>query len=687
MSAVDAPRSPAFRVSAGQAEPLGVTALELGVNVAVISTSAESVDFCVFDERGEAEVARLPLERVSDTTFAAFIEGVSAGTRYGLRANGRYAPQEGDWFDPAKLLIDPYAAALDRPFVFDDRLAAARDAQIDTAPLMPKAIVTPGEAVAARLPASRSPGFVYEIGVKAFTKTHPQVPDKQRGTVAALAAPAVIDHLVKLGVDTVELMPIAAWIDERHLVKLGLGNAWGYNPVAFMAPDPRLAPGGLAEVRATVAALHGAGIRVILDVVYNHSGDGDEFGPTLSLRGLDDDLYYRHRNGAELVNDTGTGNTIACDRPPVTRLIIDAMRHWVETTGVDGFRLDLAATLGRNEEGFDATTGLLAAAEADSLLAGRVMIAEPWDIGPGGYQLGHFPKRWSEWNDRFRDDVRQFWRGDAGTLGSLATRLAGSADIFGGRAPSASVNLIAAHDGFALADIVAYAEKHNEANGEDNRDGSGANFSWNNGVEGETADGAIRAARRRDVRAMLATLFASRGTPMLTAGDEMGRTQRGNNNAYAQDNSMTWLDWAGADEGLAAFVGRLVALRRDHPSLRDDSFLTGAAADQLGIPDVSWMKPDGQRMEAGDWAEARVLGAAFYVPPAGSAAGDRTVVWINGSGQPIEVLLPEPRADFVWRRAIDTAHEDDAPADLRALAPRSVVIFVEAPERARDPQR
>jgi glycogen operon protein len=672
-----------FRVSAGAAEPSGVTLLEIGANVAVVSTSAEKIWFCVFDERGAREIARVPLERVSDTTFAAFVEGVRAGTRYGLRADGRYAPEQGDWFDPAKLLIDPYAMALDRPFAFDERLTAPRDAAIDTAPLMPKAIVTAGDVMAAEPMPLRPPGFVYEIGVKSFTRNHPGVPERLRGTVAALAAPSVIDHLTKLGVDTAELMPIAAWIDERHLTKLGLSNAWGYNPVPFMAPDPRLAPGGIAEVRETVAALHRAGIRVILDVVYNHSGEGDEAGPTLSLRGLDNRLYYRHDANGRLVNDTGTGNTIACDRPPVARLILDAMRHWAVVAGVDGFRLDLGATLGRNDTGFDAATGLLAAAEADPVLSRRVMLAEPWDIGPGGYQLGHFPKRWSEWNDRFRDDVRQFWRGDAGALGSLATRLAGSADIFAGRRPSASVNFLAAHDGFALADVVAYAEKHNESNGEGNRDGTSANFSWNGGVEGETADARIMAARKRDVRAMLATLFAARGTPMLTAGDEFGRTQNGNNNAYAQDNSTTWLDWANADQSLAAFVGRLAALRRAHPSLSDDNFLTGAEVDELGIPDVTWMKPDGRRMTDGDWAEARTIAAAFYVPGEGTAGGDRTVVWLNGTDGAVEVSLPEARTNFVWRRAIDSAEDDLRPASLRTLMPRSVAIFVEEARESR----
>ena len=674
MPAPAVPATPRFAVSAGDGERLGVTLLDVGVNVAVVSTSAESVDFCLFDAHGEHEIARLPLARVSETTFAAVVEGVGAGAKYGLRADGRYAPEAGDWFDPAKLLIDPYARALDRPFVFDARLAAPRAAAVDTAALMPKAIVTADGAGLARPLAPAPAGFVYELGVKSFTRGHPSVPANLRGTVAALAEPAVIDHLVRLGVDTVELMPIAAWIDERHLVALGLSNAWGYNPVAFMAPDPRLAPGGIAEVRRAVEALHAAGIRVILDVVYNHSGEGDEFGPTLSLRGLDNRLYYRHQQDGQLTNDTGTGNTIAADRPLVTRLILDSMRHWIDAAGVDGFRLDLAVTLGRGEHGFDAGQGLLAAAEADPALAGRIMIAEPWDIGPGGYQLGHFPRRWGEWNDRFRDDVRQFWRGDRGALGALATRIAGSADIFAGRAPSASVNFLAAHDGFALADIVAYAGKHNEANGENNRDGTDANFSWNSGAEGATSDAAILAARRRDVRALLATLFISRGTPMLTAGDELGRTQRGNNNAYAQDNATTWLDWGNADLGLAAFVGSLAAMRRAHRSLSDDNFLTGKPVDVSGIADVAWLKPDGGAMQDGDWSHERALGIQFYAPQNGGAAGDRTLIWINGTDEAVTGQLPAPRAGFTWQREIDSAARDN---DMRTMPPRSVVIFAE----------
>jgi glycogen debranching enzyme len=666
-------------VSAGEAEPPGVTVRADGVNVAIVSSAAERIDFCLFDEQGEREIARLPLSRVSGSVLCGFVSGVVPGARYGLRADGRYAPGEGDWFDPAKLLVDPYATALDRPFAFDARLAAPRAAAIDTATLMPKAIVMASEMPAGSLPAAPS-GFIYEVGVKAFTRNHPGVPPRLRGTVAALAEPAIIDHLVGLGADTVELMPIAAWIDERHLHQLGLANAWGYNPVAFMAPDPRLAPGGLAEVRRTVAALHRAGLRVILDAVYNHTGEGDEFGPTLSLRGLDDRLYYRRMvdDPGRLANDTGTGNTLAANRPSVARLILDAMRHWITATGVDGFRLDLAVTLGRSEREFSRDAPLFAAIEADPLLRGRVMIAEPWDIGANGYQLGHFPRRWGEWNDRFRDDVRRFWRGDAGTLGDLATRLTGSADIFGGRTPSASVNFLAAHDGFALADLVAYSSKHNEANGEANRDGTDANFSWNDGAEGATTDASILDARRSDVRALLAMLFAARGSPMLTAGDELGRSQGGNNNAYAQDNATTWIDWRIADAELFAFVARLAAVRRAHRSLNADRFLNGAPLDASGIADVTWLRPDGNPLREADWADSRTLGVAFYCGAEGAIAADRTLVWINGTDAAVAVTMPAPRNGMGWWIEADSS-DSITRVNQPSVPPRSVVIFAEAP--------
>ena len=646
--------APRIAITAGLPEPLGALAVGVGVNFAVVSKNAERIDVSLFDDAGR-EVARLPLARVGDV-HCGFVTGVGPGSRYGFRADGPYDPPRGHWFDPAKLLADPYATALDRSFVYQADLAAPRSAAIDTAGLVPKAIVPRSSADSGRplTGRGRGPGLVYEVGIKAFTRNHPAVPAALRGTVAGLAHPAVIEHLAGLGVDTVELMPVAAWIDERHLPPLGLHNAWGYNPVVFMAPDPRIAPGGLGEVRAMVGALHDAGIRVVLDVVYNHTGESDAEGPTLSLRGLDNALYYRHADGdpGRLVNDTGCGNTLATDRPAVTELVLDAMRRWISATGVDGFRLDLATVVGRNGHGFRSDAPLLAAIDEDPMLRDAIMIAEPWDIGPGGYQLGNFPPRWSEWNDRFRDDVRRFWRGDAGALGPLATRISGSPDIFqhDDRRPSASVNFLAAHDGLTLADLVSYADKHNDANGENNRDGTDDNLSWNNGVEGPTADGAIVAARRRDVGALLATLFVARGTPMLTAGDEFGRTQTGNNNAYAQDNPVTWLDWAGTDRELAAFAALLARLRKQHPSLSADRFLTGKPVDGSDIADVTWLHPDGREMTTPDWeGNGKVLGVQLY------AGGDRTVTWINGGREESAGWLPSARDGHGWCLLADSS--------------------------------
>jgi len=655
---------PRFSVSPGQAVRLGVTIHPDGINLAVLSRHAERIFVCLFGPDGDREIARLALPgRAGNDIHHGFIAGVEPGSRYGLRADGPFDPARGHLFDPAKLLVDPYARRLDRPFAWHPDLAAPREAAIDTAPLVPKAVVEAPAPAAAALP-PQPPGFIYEVAVKAFTARHPGLPVPLRGTAAALAHPRVVDHLVTLGVDTVELMPVAAWIDERHLPALGLRNAWGYNPVVLMAPDPRLAPGGLAELRLAVDALHAAGVRVLLDVVANHTGESDRDGPTLSLRGLDNALYYRHADDdpGRLVNDTGCGNTLAVERAPVVRLVMDALRHWAEATGADGYRFDLATVLGRTPHGFDAGAPLLAAIDQDPMLAGLARIAEPWDVGPGGYRLGQFPAAWHEWNDRYRDDVRRFWRpGEGGGAGALATRLAGSSDVFGGAGeppatggpPSRSINFVAAHDGFTLRDTVSYRTKHNLPNGEDNRDGGDHEVSWNHGVEGPTTDGGIESRRRRDVRAMLATLMLSRGTPMLTAGDELGRTQHGNNNAYAQDNATTWLDWEHADDALRGFVAGLARLRRAHRALSADGFLAGRAIDDTGIPDAAWLTPDGRDMAGPDWADPSVsmLGLALYVAAAEAAASDRVCIWFNRADADATAALPAPRPGKVWRIA------------------------------------
>ena len=566
--------------------------------------------------------------QVGDGVWSVETGDATEGTRYGLRADGPWSPEDGLFFDPAKLLVDPYATQIDRPFRYDARLSAGRSEAIDTAFLTPKAILRPiaPRPVPPAPPRFRPGGFIYEVPVKAFTCLHPEVPERLRGTVAALADPAIIAHLVKLGVDAVELMPITAWIDERHLQPLGLRNAWGYNPVAMMALDPRICPGGIDELRVTVAALHDAGVGVILDLVLNHTGESDIGGPTLSMRGLDNRAYYRHDAESRLVNDTGCGNTLACDHPATRRLLADTLRHFVTQAGVDGFRFDLATVLGRTPAGFDPDAPLLRDMRQDPVLADRILIAEPWDVGPGGYRLGEFGAPFLEWNDRFRDKVRRFWRGEAGMLGEFATALAGSQDVFAGPM-TRTVNFIAAHDGFTLADVTAYRTKRNLANGEEDRDGHDENHSWNNGVDGPSEDEPIAAARRVDVMALLGALFASRGTIMLTAGDEFGRSQKGNNNAYAQDNEITWLDWRNRDADLEAHCARLSAMRHAHPEISDPMFLRGLEA---GSGDVTWLKPDGSQMAPGDWTAADALAMALA-----GRAGGHSVVLVNRTTQPV----------------------------------------------------
>jgi len=677
-----------FAVTAGSPEPLGVSIVEGGINVAVFARHASRIELCLFDEAGERETARLVLPRRSGDVHHGFVPGIGAGARYGLRADGPYEPSRGHRYDPAKLLVDPYATRLDRPFRYMPELSAPRSAALDTAPFVPRAVVTAGVDAAslgtqaARLPQQKAPGLIYEIAVKAFTKRHPGIRAPLRGTVAALAEGPAIEHLTRLGVTHVELMPVAAWMDERHLPPLRLANGWGYNPIVFMAPDPRLAPGGAEELGTTVERLHEVGIAVILDVVYNHTAESDAEGPTVSLRGLDNAVYYRHAadDPGRLVNDTACGNTLACDRAPVLRLIMDSMRHWAVTTGIDGFRFDLATTLGRDQTGFSPEAPLLSAIRQDPVLRELTLIAEPWDVGQGGYRLGAFPEPFHEWNDKYRDDVRRFWRGDAGAAGPLATRLAGSSDIFDRsfRRPFSSVNFVACHDGFTLADIVAYAQKHNEANGEANRDGTDDNHSWNNGVEGESEDGVVEARRATDRRALLATLFLSRGTPMLTAGDEFGRSQRGNNNAYCQDNEITWIDWSAPDPTLAGFVAGLMRLRSRHPVLRRDAFFTGKPLAEGLPPDVAWLGPSGQELRDADWAKADILGMAMACPENG-AAPQRLCVVVNRSTEAVSFTLPDG-GKTSWKRILDSAAGSfegpgsDAEGKV-SLAPRSVTAF------------
>ncbi|MCE7798626.1 glycogen debranching enzyme GlgX [Sphingobium sufflavum] len=587
--------------------PLGATVTAGGVSFAVWAPDVARLDLVLGDRT-------LPFDPVQDGApdglHRLFVPGIGAGQAYALNA-GEHR------------LVDPYALALDRPYGPSD---------------VPRAIVTTPEPVPHRAPRFRPGGTIYELAVRPFTMLHPDVPEADRGTLRALAHPAVIAHLRRLGIDAVELMPVVAWIDERHLAPLGLTNGWGYNPVTFFPMDPRL--GTLDDLRASVAALHDAGIDVILDLVFNHTGESDIYGRTLSFRGLANHGYYRHAADGSLINDTGCGNTVACDHPMMRRMILDTLRHFVAHAGVDGFRFDLAPILGRTMAGFSAQADLLREIASDPLLADRILIAEPWDIGPGGYQLGRFAPPFLEWSDRYRDDVRLFWRGDPGRIGALATRLAGSSDIFGGGGGtgasdgSRTVNFLAAHDGFTLADLVAHEHRHNLANGEQGRDGHGENYSWNNGVEGPTDDPAILAARRRDVKALLSTLYGSRGTIMLTAGDEFGRSQRGNNNAYCQDNAITWVDWAARDTELEAHVVSLSQLRRRYPELSDPAFLAEG--------DAQWLTQAGEPMAVTDWEDPtretlqlhlfrlvmlinRAPETTRFTPPSGAWEGDPAV--------------------------------------------------------------
>jgi len=664
----------------GDPARLGATITAEGVNFAVYSESATAIWVCVFDDMGN-ETGRFELDGHDDHVRHGLVAGLGAGTKYGLRADGPYDPDQGYHFDPHKLLVDPYAKRLDRVYVRSPRLRLPREDAVDTAELVPKAIVV--APIETRKPRRKAPGLMYELNVRGYTMRHPSVQGPLRGTVGGLTSRHVIDHLKYLGVDTVEFMPVAAFIDDGHLPPLGLTNAWGYNPVSYFAIDPRLASLGMPELRNLTDLYRKNGISVILDVVYNHTGEGDANGPVLSFKGLDARTYYRHVevDGKQvLVNDTGTGNTLRCDHPAVQRLVIESLRYWVEEGGVSGFRFDLATVLGR-EPGFNPNAPMIEMIKADPVLSKAILVAEPWDPGPGGYQLGQFGREFREWNDTYRDEVRQFWRGEDGRIGALAAKVSGSAEIFNfaGRRPSHGVNFLAVHDGFTLRDLVTYAHKHNEANGEDNRDGHNANSSWNCGVEGETEDEAVIQMRQRDMRALLATLFTSRGDLLLQQGDEMGRTQRGNNNAYAQDNEITWVDWETADGELVDYVAALHAFRKAHPALTHDHFLTGQV--RHDIRDVAWLHPAGREMTEGDWNEAgaSVLGMHLRVPD------DEVLVWYNRQIEPVMAALP----DGGWALGIASGDAESVTiADGHVRVPgRAVIVLVRAPETAPEPEQ
>ncbi|WP_176083804.1 glycogen debranching protein GlgX [Martelella sp. HB161492] len=648
-------------------EKPGVRITDQGVTFSVYSETANGIELVLFDEGGALETRRLPMARGEQNLFHLFVQGVKPGARYGYRAFGRYEPMKGSWFDSSKLLVDPYARAIDRPYRFDQSLG---ELGVDTASITPRAIVVEDLPVCETHIPFPTGGLIYEANVKALTQLNRHVPENVRGTVAALGHPAIVRHLQELGVDAIELMPVTAWIDERHLGPLELTNAWGYNPVTFMALDPEICPGGIAELRAACEALHSAGIGVILDLVFNHTGESDQFGGTLSLRGIDNATYYRHADDdrSVLINDTGCGNTVACDHPVVRQLIIDSLCFFVQSGGVDGFRFDLAPILGRKATGFETNSETLMAILSDPVLKDHLMIAEPWDIGPGGYQVGHFPAPFLEWNDRARDDIRSFWRGDGGMTGRLADALAGSSHLFShhGAKATRSVNFIAAHDGFTLSDVTAYAHKHNGANGEHNRDGHDENHSWNNGIEGETDNPIVNERRLQDVKALLSSLFISRGAIMLKAGDEAGHSQGGNNNAYCQDNEITWLDWDRFDRSLIQHTAMLSALRK--------RFSVFSEVDFFSQKDVEWLRPDGRPMEIADWEnpDCDCLSMVLHTIDRKSGHKTRLAVLINRSYERMAFDLPVID-DHGWHLLLNEAGNS---IEI-ALEPRSVSFYAE----------
>ena len=615
------------RLERGSPYPLGATWDGLGTNFAVFSAHAERIEVCLFDPSGRREIARLPLPECSDEVWHGYLPNGRNGLIYGYRAHGPYNPEEGHRFNPHKLLLDPYAKQFAGNLRWSDALFGYRinsprgDLSLDrrdSAQGMLKAVVTDdsfdwGDDRSPNIPWSST--VIYEAHLRGMSMLRHDIRADERGTFAALGDPEMIDYLRSLGITTLELLPIHAFVQDRVLIERGLRNYWGYNSIGFFAIEPHyLSDGSRNEMRVAVRRLHAAGIEVILDVVYNHTAEGSELGPTLSFRGLDNASYYRliPDNKRHCINDTGTGNTLNLSHPRVLQMVTDSLRYWVTSFHVDGFRFDLGVTLGREAHGFDPGSGFFDALRQDPILTRVKLISEPWDVGPGGYQLGHHPPGFAEWNDRFRDSTRRFWRGDVGERPEFAARLAGSGDLFDrhARGPWASVNYAASHDGFTLTDVVSFAERHNEANGEDNKDGHGENYSANWGVEGPTTDQSILETRGRVHRAMLATVLFSHGTPMLLAGDEFGRSQSGNNNAYCQDNEISWWDWsiANSEPGLdlRRFVARLIKLRQQHGALHQRHFLHGQREPAPGIFDIAWFEANGELILEDSWKKPEI---------------------------------------------------------------------------------
>ncbi|SDM20037.1 glycogen debranching protein GlgX [Streptomyces wuyuanensis] len=669
-----------------------------GTNFALWAGGAEAVDLCLFDESG-AEV-RLPLTELTHEIRHGFVPGVGPGQRYGFRVHGRWDPWTGARWNPAKLLLDPYARAVDGEYALPPEVYGhvrdwpqqhvadtVRDDR-DSAPYVPKGVVVHDDAPDDEWADDRRPktpwadSVIYELHVRGFTKLHPGIPPELRGTYAGLAHPAAIGHLVRLGVTAVELLPVHQFAHEDHLLRRGLRNHWGYNSIGYFAPHAGYSASGtggqqVGEFKRMVRALHEAGIEVILDVVYNHTAEAGELGPTLSLKGVDNRGYYRLQPDARRYADyTGCGNTLHVVQPQVLRLITDSLRYWVTEMGVDGFRFDLAAALARSMHDVDMLSPFLAVIAQDPVLRRVKLIAEPWDVGNGGYQVGAFPPLWTEWNDRYRDAVRDFWRGALPDLRDLGYRVSGSSDLYawGGRRPYASVNFVTAHDGFTLRDLVSYERKHNEANGEGNRDGTNDNRAWNCGVEGETDDPAVNALRRRQIRNLLTTLLLSTGVPMLVAGDEMGRTQGGNNNAYCQDNEIGWLDWSLPDRpgprGLLALTSRLLALRGAHPVLRRRAFFSGRPQTADGLRDLAWFTTRGTEMTEQDWYAPSSTLALFLSGrdiPGRDARGaqvtdDSFLTILHAAGRPTSFQLPGPPWAEEYELVVDTSLEDQSAA-------------------------
>jgi glycogen operon protein len=697
---------PVITALPGRRYPLGSTPQQGGTNFAVASESAEGMVLCLFD-RGGAET-RVPLVDYDAGVWHGFVPDVGPGQEYGYRTTGPYDPARGIRCNPAKLLIDPYARATAGSVRFGPEVLGYAEGDpnapsgLDSAGSVPRSLVVDPAFEWRDRPRPRyryADTVIYEIHVKGFTMAHPEISPDLRGTYAGLGHPAAIAHLVDLGVTAVELLPVHQNVPEAFLLDRGLTNYWGYNTIGYFAPHDSYSaavragrPGGqVAEFKAMVDALHGAGLEVILDVVFNHTAEGNHLGPTLCFRGLDNSAYYRLESGDPryYVDTTGCGNTLNAGDPVALRLIMDSLRYWLTDMRVDGFRFDLAPALARQEGGFDQVSAFFDLVSQDPVISEAKLVAEPWDVGQGdSYELGRFPALWREWNGKYRDTMRDFWRSHEGLLGDFASRFTGSSDLFAsrGRRPTASVNLLTVHDGFTLADLVSYDAKHNEANGESNRDGTDDNRSWNCGVEGSSDDPSIVALRGRQRRAMLTTLLLSFGVPLLLGGDELGRSQQGNNNAYCQDNAMTWFDWSHVDADLLGFTRRLVALRRAHPVLRRRRFLAGTEASELG-----WFTPAGTPMTPSDWADPNARSLALYLDGADDPdraedgtllVDDDILVLVNAWWEAIEFTLPRTRPGQMWYGEIDTFDTTTRPAPAPPSAggritvgARSVVVL------------